>query len=145
MANKKLEEKIQQNLTPTIVLAIVAVSSFLIGSHLQPKQQIQEGVTTVSGDTSGTTTSVVQDIKTAAEQPPANTTAPVVQATSSMVNINTASAAELDTLPGVGPATAQKIIDYRTAHGPFKSVDDLINVNGIGPSKLGEIKPKAAI
>jgi competence protein ComEA len=57
------------------------------------------------------------------------------------VDLNTASIAELDTLPGIGPATAQAILDYRTQHGRFGSVDDLLNVRGIGPAKLDEIRP----
>ncbi|MEW6183997.1 MAG: ComEA family DNA-binding protein [Bacillota bacterium] len=56
------------------------------------------------------------------------------------VNINTADSAALDTLPGVGPATAQKIIEYRTANGQFASVDDLINVTGIGEKKLEQLR-----
>lgn len=56
------------------------------------------------------------------------------------VDLNTASAEQLDGLPGVGPATAQKIVDYRQAHGPFRSVDDLEAVPGIGPSKLAQLK-----
>jgi competence protein ComEA len=52
------------------------------------------------------------------------------------VNLNTATAEQLDALPGVGPAIAAAIVDYRTRHGPFHSVDDLLDVRGIGPAKL---------
>lgn len=55
------------------------------------------------------------------------------------VNINTATVAELDTLPGIGPATAAAIIRERDAHGPFRSVDDLERVKGIGPAKLEQL------
>ncbi|MGH2935145.1 MAG: ComEA family DNA-binding protein [Gaiellaceae bacterium] len=56
------------------------------------------------------------------------------------LDLNTATAQQLDALPGVGPATAQKIIDYRQAHGPFRAVDELEGVPGIGPSKLAQLK-----
>lgn len=57
-----------------------------------------------------------------------------------LVDINTATEADLDTLPGIGPALAQRIIDYRTQHGAFHSIDELRNVSGIGDSKFAEIK-----
>jgi competence protein ComEA len=57
-----------------------------------------------------------------------------------LIDINTADAALLDTLPGVGPTTAQKIIEYREENGPFTRVDDLLKVPGIGPSTLEQIR-----
>lgn len=59
---------------------------------------------------------------------------------SGLVNINTASAAELQTLSGIGPSMAQAIIDERTQNGAFASVDDLMRVSGIGEKKLAKIK-----
>lgn len=61
-------------------------------------------------------------------------------ASSGLVNINTASAAELQTLSGIGPSMAQSIIDERTKNGAFASVDDLMRVSGIGEKKLAKIK-----
>jgi len=57
-----------------------------------------------------------------------------------IVNINTASMQELDTLPGIGPSTAQSIIDYRNENGDFSNIDDLISVPGIGEATLNEIR-----
>ena len=60
--------------------------------------------------------------------------------TSTLVNVNTASASELEALPGIGEVIAQRIIDHRTANGPFASVDQLLDVSGIGDAILGSIR-----
>jgi competence protein ComEA len=57
------------------------------------------------------------------------------------VDLNTAGPEQLDALPGVGPATAKAIVDYRTRRGRFRAVDDLLAVPGIGPAKLATLKP----
>ncbi|HEX6418951.1 MAG TPA: ComEA family DNA-binding protein [Acidimicrobiales bacterium] len=61
------------------------------------------------------------------------------------VDVNTATAAQLEELPGVGPATAEAIIAHRDRHGPFASVDDLIDVRGIGEAKLAQIRERATV
>lgn len=71
------------------------------------------------------------------------TAAPVAVA-AGPVHLNVATVEQLDALPGVGPATAQRIVDYRTAHGPFRSVDELDAVPGIGPAKLDELRKLVA-
>jgi competence protein ComEA len=58
-----------------------------------------------------------------------------------MVNINRACLEELQRLPGIGPAYAQRIIDYRTEHGRFEAVEELDEVKGIGPAKLAKLRP----
>ena len=57
------------------------------------------------------------------------------------VNINTADQELLTTLPGIGPATAEKIIEYRTINGKFKSIDELTEVKGIGDKTMAKLKP----
>ena len=59
--------------------------------------------------------------------------------------MNTATVDQLEALPGIGPVLAQRIIDYRTQHGPFRSVDDLTNVSGIGPSHMADLKPLVTV
>ena len=58
------------------------------------------------------------------------------------ISLNTATAEQLDTLDGVGPATAQKILDYRRQHGGFRSIEDLGQVPGIGPKRLAALRGK---
>lgn len=59
----------------------------------------------------------------------------------SLVSLNSASAAELDSLPGIGPSLAEQIIIYRESEGPFTSIDELTDVPGIGPAKLEQLRP----
>jgi competence protein ComEA len=61
------------------------------------------------------------------------------------INLNTAPQAELELLPGVGPALAKRIIDHRTQRGPFKRIDDLDDVKGIGPKKLAQLRPLVTV
>ena len=58
-----------------------------------------------------------------------------------LVNINAATQAQLEELPGVGPVTAQAILQWRTDNGPFTAVDELLEVSGIGDATLAEIAP----
>jgi len=66
--------------------------------------------------------------------------APVPGVPAGPVQLSVATAEQLDALPGIGPVTAQKIVDYRTAHGAFHSVDDLDQVPGIGPSRVEQLR-----
>jgi competence protein ComEA len=61
------------------------------------------------------------------------------------ININTATLAELETLPKIGPSIAQRIIDYRTRNGPFKTIEDIKNVSGIGDATFEAIKDLIAV
>jgi competence protein ComEA len=63
----------------------------------------------------------------------------------SLVNLNTATSAQLDTLPGVGPVTAQKILDWRSAHGAFSAVDELLEIDGIGEKTLADLAPHVTL
>ncbi len=61
------------------------------------------------------------------------------------INLNTATAEQLETLPGIGPDLAQRILDYRTDNGPFKNVDGLLNVKGIGEGKLAKLRDQITV
>ncbi len=59
---------------------------------------------------------------------------------STLININTAGLEQLDTLPGIGPATAQKIVTHREERGPFQTIEAIMDVSGIGPAKFSQIE-----
>ncbi len=75
----------------------------------------------------------------------ASGTAGTAAAAGSIVDLNTATAEQLETLDGVGPATSAKILQHRAANGPFRSVDDLDLIPGIGPKKLAAIRPRVRV
>jgi len=66
-------------------------------------------------------------------------------APAAIVNLNTASPAELERLPGIGPRTAERIVEYRTKHGDFKKVEELMNVQGIGEKSFLRLKPLISV
>jgi competence protein ComEA len=61
------------------------------------------------------------------------------------INLNTATAEQLEAIPGIGPVLAQRIIEYRQTHGRFQSVDELLEVRGIGPKRLENMRPYVVV
>jgi len=80
----------------------------------------------------------------AAAVAPPRAAAGAAGATAGPVHLSTATVEQLDALPGVGPVTAQKIVDYRTEHGAFRSVDELDAISGIGPARLDQLRDLVA-
>ena len=80
-----------------------------------------------------------------AQGPSARQSAQASKPAAAVVNINTAATAELEALPGVGPALAARIIDYRQKYGPFKKIEDLMSVRGIGEKSFLKLKPLVTI
>lgn len=86
----------------------------------------------------GTQVYVSREGETPPVPPPGSGSGPGT--TGALVNVNTATASELDSLPGIGEVLAQAIIDHRTENGPFTSVDELVDVSGIGDATLEDIR-----
>ena len=83
---------------------------------------------------------------TSAAAQSARTSAPKATASAeSPVNLNTATPAQLETLPGIGPATAHRIVEYRQKNGGFKKIEDLMNVRGVGEKSFLKLKPLVSV
>ena len=76
---------------------------------------------------------------------PASAPSAAASAPDAVVDLNAATMEQLDSLPGVGPATAKAIIDHRSQHGPFRRVEDLLDVRGIGDAKLEALRPSVRV
>jgi comEA protein len=102
-------------------------------------QEVLKALPTVSMAT-------MQEAPAPQEPAPAPVPAPTKKpASSTLVNINTATVQELDGLPGIGLHMAQRIVDYRQKNGPFKRLEDLMSVQGIGEKNFLKLKPLITI
>ena len=115
-------------------------STQILGLLPEATQPITSGTLPVLQTTGGTIPSV-PDIPTTQSQPtePTQPTQPTQPTVPGLINVNTATLEQLDTLPGIGPKLAQAIIDYRTEYGNFETPEDLLHVPGIGEKKLAAI------
>jgi competence protein ComEA len=116
-------------------------------SQLNLAHLLQDGdqvvVPVISPTSAAVPTGPANSTAAARSPTPAGSPAPVgspAPSSGQAININTATAAELDSLPLFGPALAQRIVDYRTAHGPFRAIEDIMQVSGIGPGIFAQIK-----
>lgn len=86
-----------------------------------------------------------QPLAAAAGQRAVGAAAAAKPAITGVININTASAAELDALPGIGVKTAERIVAYRQKNGPFKKVEELMNVRGVGEKNFLKLKGQLTV
>ena len=87
----------------------------------------------------------VSPIAVSAQDKPAASKAAAKPASTAPVNINTASAAEFDGLPGIGATMAARIVEYRQKNGPFKKIEDLMNVRGLGEKNFLKLKEQLTV
>jgi competence protein ComEA len=132
--------------SPALVELVVAVSGQVARPglvRLPPGSRVADAIQAAGGPLPGVDLSTINlarklnDGELIAVGVPAAGTDP---ASPAKVNLNTATLAELDTLPGVGPVLAQRIIDHRTKRGPFRTVEDLRQVDGIGEETFARLK-----
>jgi competence protein ComEA len=81
----------------------------------------------------------------AQEKPAGHAASGAPAAVKGPININTATAADFETLPGIGARTAARIIEYRQKNGPFKKIEELMNVRGIGEKSFLKLKPQLTL
>jgi comEA protein len=87
----------------------------------------------------------VSPIAASAQDRPATSKVAAKPASTALVNINTASAADFEALPGIGATMAGRIVEYRQKNGPFKKIEDLMNVRGLGEKNFLKLKPQLTL
>jgi competence protein ComEA len=148
-------EPLSVNSAPKLVVHVVGAVRRPGLYRLPDRSRIADAVTRAGGPTRKADLSAVNlaapvsdgvQVVVPARAPPANGGGgePTSSGPQGPVHLNTATLEELDALPGVGPVTAQKILDYREQHGAFASLDELDAIPGIGPARLEQLREVAA-
>ncbi len=147
-------EPLSVNSAPKLVVHVVGAVRRPGLYRLPDRSRISDAVTRAGGPTRRANLSAVnlaapvadglQVVVPAREDPGKAGGQPSSSGPQGPVHLNTATLEDLDALPGVGPVTAQKILDYRQQHGAFASIDELDAIPGIGPARLEQLREVAA-
>ncbi len=126
-----------------VIVVTVIFSAFVSGYFIGRNQVVESQVILSQNQPSTQVETLLEEPQ---EEAPPNESAPSVAPTPTpaeplQININTASATQLDTLPGIGPALAQRIVDYRQKAGLFETPQELVAVSGIGENNLEAMLP----
>lgn len=145
-----MKNKALAALTALVLLFGGFTSGFFLGRNtrvaaIQTTKTVYETVPVLFQPPATAATEPAVPTETLPPQPTEPTDQPQKSQTVFPVNVNTADLTQLMELPGIGEVIGQRIIDYRSAHGPFQSLDELINVKGIGEKRLADLKPYATI
>jgi comEA protein len=143
--SRRSKTNFEPNVSNVLFLVLVAATGFIVGSQYRTNSP----TTPPSEEVNPAPNEVIAQLQSALSDPQAAPDNAVTQTTEEapmgLVNINTASASELDTLPGIGPSYAKAIIDYRTKNGPFVRLEDIQQVKGIGPKTFEKLKNKITL
>lgn len=123
-------EKIRERIGVILLCTILLLSGLILIKDSSNSSEIKENVSQKQNPVFDNKTENTTEVK--AEQKTSKV--------EGKININKASIEDLDTLPGIGEKTAQKIIDYRKEHGGFKTIQEIMEVSGIGEAKYNQIK-----
>lgn len=146
-SSRRSKASFEPSVSNVLFLVLVATTGFIVGSQYRTNSPAaappSDAITPAPNE-------VIAQLQSALSDPqstPNNTSTQTPEEAPSvgLVNINTASSSELDTLPGIGPSYAKAIIDYRTKNGPFVRVEDIQQVKGIGPKTFEKLKGKITL
>lgn len=142
---QRVDNIVTTHLGSALAVVLVGVTAFILGSQYQPSNETVTSTNSLPEEGSSLVISELKNQLINPVAPTSETTAPDASQPVGSVNINSASQAELETLPGIGPSKAKAIIDYRLKNGPFIRIEDLDKVSGIGPKTLETLRPLVSL